>query len=125
MRCKFCNSSAFHKNGITRGHQRYLCKSCGKNFTDTPPCGKPQVVKLFALVLYCSGVSQLRIGKILGVSDVSVLNWIRKFADEIGEIEIEKSDDLIIEIDEMCLIAGSKKTKFGSGKSSIKCRVSC
>src|SRR3954470_18066729 len=41
LRCKRCGSDAHVKNGLMRGQQRYLCKGCGLNFTDTPPRGKP------------------------------------------------------------------------------------
>ena len=39
--CKRCGSAKQVKNGLMRGKQRYLCKDCGLNFTDTPPRGKP------------------------------------------------------------------------------------
>src|SRR3954468_4996594 len=35
--CKRCGSEEHVKNGLMRGQQRYLCKGCGLNFTDTPP----------------------------------------------------------------------------------------
>ena len=41
LRCKGCGSEAHIKNGFMRGKQRYRCKACGLNFTDTPPPGKP------------------------------------------------------------------------------------
>src|SRR4051812_12914443 len=39
LRCKRCGSEAHVKNGLMRGQQRYRCKACGLNFTDTPPPG--------------------------------------------------------------------------------------
>ena len=42
LRCKRCGSERQVKSGLMRGQQRYLCKGCGLNFTDTPPHGKPQ-----------------------------------------------------------------------------------
>ena len=41
LRCKRCGSEEHVKNGLMRNKQRYLCKACGLNFTDTPPRGKP------------------------------------------------------------------------------------
>ncbi len=39
--CKRCGSAKYVKNGLMRGKQRYLCKTCGLAFTDTPARGKP------------------------------------------------------------------------------------
>ncbi len=35
LRCKRCGSERQVKNELMRGQQRYLCKECGLNFTDT------------------------------------------------------------------------------------------
>ena len=43
--CKRCGSAAFVKSGFVRGHQRYRCRDCGCNFTDTPRRGKPAAMK--------------------------------------------------------------------------------
>lgn len=41
LACKRCGSEEHTKNGLMRGKQRYRCKACGLNFTDTPPRGMP------------------------------------------------------------------------------------
>src|SRR4051794_30483652 len=60
LRCKRCGSEAHVKNGLMRGQQRYLCKACGLNFTDTPTRGKPLALKAAAVLLYVSGLSMNR-----------------------------------------------------------------
>ena len=76
--CKRCGAADHGKNGIVRGVQRYRCLSCGCNFTMTPPRGKPPAMKALAMLLYAMGnVSFCSIARILGVSDVAVLNWVR------------------------------------------------
>ena len=40
LSCKRCGSTDQVENGLMRGKQRYRCKGCGLNFTDTPPPGK-------------------------------------------------------------------------------------
>jgi transposase len=55
--CKRCGSEEQVKNGLMRGQQRYLCKGCGLNFTDTPTRGKPLALKAAAVLLYVSGMS--------------------------------------------------------------------
>ena len=49
-----------------RGKQRYRCKACGLNFTDTPPRGMPLRIKVTAVLLYLSGLSMNRTAKLLG-----------------------------------------------------------
>lgn len=80
LRCKGCGSEEQVKNGFMRGKQRYRCKSCGLNFTDTPPRGMPLATKAVAVLLYVSGLSMNRTAKLLGVSTPSVQAWIEQFA---------------------------------------------
>jgi transposase len=40
LRCKRCGSEEQVKNGLMRAKQRYLCKACGLNFTDTPAASR-------------------------------------------------------------------------------------
>src|SRR5215208_6072693 len=72
LRCKGCGGEEHVKNGFMRGKQRYRCKACGLNFTNTPPRGMPLRVKVEAVLLYLSGLSMNRTAKLLGVSTPSV-----------------------------------------------------
>jgi hypothetical protein len=63
-----------------RGKQRYRCRACGLNFTDTPPRGMPLQVKVTAVLLYVSGLSMNRTAKLLGVSTPTVQAWLEQFA---------------------------------------------
>ena len=63
--CKRCGSAKYVKNGLMHGQQRYLCKTCGLAFTDTPARGKPLALKAAAVLLYVSGVSMNRTAKLL------------------------------------------------------------
>ena len=38
-----------------KGKQRYRCRACGLNFTDTPLRGMPLPVKVTAVLLHVSG----------------------------------------------------------------------
>ena len=52
----------------------------------TPPRGKPPAMKALAMLLYAMGnVSFCSIARILGVSDVAVLNWVRDEARKLPE----------------------------------------
>ena len=52
LACKRCGGEEHTRNGFMRGKQRYRCRACGLNFTDTPPRGMPLQVQGF--VLHCS-----------------------------------------------------------------------
>ena len=84
-----------------RGHQRYRCRACGCHFTDTPLRGKPPAMKALAVLLYgMGGMSFSMIGRVLGVSDVAVLKWVRPKASTLPEPEIGSSV-VTVEVDEM------------------------
>ncbi|HMS28615.1 MAG TPA: hypothetical protein PKD32_02070 [Saprospiraceae bacterium] len=68
------------KSGIVKGRQRYKCKSCSYSFTvlkDGKSIDPYYVIK--ALQLYIEGISTREIERILGISHVSVLNWVKKY----------------------------------------------
>src|ERR1041384_8739532 len=80
LRCKRCGSEDHVKNGLMRNQQRYLCKACGLNFTDTPPRGKLLALKVAAVLLYVSGLSMNRTAQLLGVSTPTIQAWLEPFA---------------------------------------------
>lgn len=101
IHCKSCGSDEQVKNGRVRGHQRYRCRDCGCNFTVTPPRGKPAAMKALAILLYAMGnMSLLGISRILGVSDVAVLKWVRQEADRLPEPEVPAEVSVVM-LDEM------------------------
>ena len=113
--CKRCAGAAFVKNGTVRGHQRYLCKACGCNFTATPERGKPEAMKALAVLLYAMGnASQGMIARLLGVSHVTVYRWLRAAGEAAPEPAGEPSSE-VVQIDEMWHFVNGKKTRFGSG----------
>ncbi|MBB3698907.1 helix-turn-helix domain-containing protein [Flammeovirga yaeyamensis] len=78
--CPKCHHDQITKSGMVKGKQRYKCKKCSYNFT-VPKLGKEidhkYVIK--ALQLYLEGVSYREIERILGVSHVTVMNWVKKY----------------------------------------------
>lgn len=77
--CPSCGHEHCTKSGVVGGRQRYKCKHCGYHFT-VDKLGKKidayYVTK--ALQLYVEGVSYREIERILGISHVSVINWVRQ-----------------------------------------------
>jgi hypothetical protein len=78
--CPNCNSDRYIKSGVIKNRQRYKCKDCSYFFT-VNKLGKKiddyYVNK--ALQLYLEGLTYREIERILGVSHVSVLNWVKKY----------------------------------------------
>jgi transposase-like protein len=88
-------------SGLARGHQRYRCRGCGCHFTDTPLRGKPAAMKALAVLLYGMGnMSFSMIGRLLGVSDVAGLKWVRAEASALPEPEVP-AQVVTVEVDEM------------------------
>ncbi len=78
--CPKCNSQQLIKSGVVKGRQRYRCKSCSFSFTvlkEGKSIDPYYVIK--ALQLYIEGVTYREIERILGISHVSVMNWVKKY----------------------------------------------
>ena len=119
LRCKRCGSGEHVKNGFMKGLQRYRCKACGLNFTDTPPRGMPLRVKVTAVLLYLSGLSMNRTAKLLGVSTPSVMAWIEPFAEVFAQKPEPEGRAVVVELDEMWHFLKKSGTSSGSGRLGI------
>ena len=69
--------------------------------------------------LYLEGLGFRSIGRILGVSHVSVQKWIKKFGQELEELKSE-NEISVVELDEMHTYIGNKKNIAGSGLMLIE-----
>ena len=78
--CPKCDSTEAIKSGIINDRQRFKCRQCGYHYT-VAKVGREvdsyYVIK--ALQLYIEGVSYREIERLLGVSHVSVMNWVKKY----------------------------------------------
>jgi len=78
--CPNCSSQKFTKSGIIKGRQRFKCKQCSYYFT-VNKSGK-QIDNYYvnkALQLYLEGLTYREIERLLGISHVSVMNWVKKY----------------------------------------------
>ena len=112
MHCPKCYADAGVKIGFVNGLQRYKYKNCGCQYTRPTPHVQHIQTKIFALLLYLSGVSMNMTGRIIGVTGQSVMRWINAYGlackhEQLAEIEEE------IEIDEMHHFLGEKKDSLG------------
>ena len=124
--CKRCKADSVVKNGIVRNLQRYQCKSCGFNFTDTPKRGKPEAVKDLAISLHAPGGMSLRgIGKTTGAGNVTVPAWVRDRAAGLPDVPPAPAPggasggEPVVPVDEMWHFAQKKQQNSGSGEHSI------
>ena len=114
-----------YKNGKPRGVQRYPCYDCHRNFTTVKERIYSLETRIQALKLYCEGLGFRGIGRFLGVSNVTVLKWIRSFAQSgllsLGtpEGKVWVACDLkavpVIQIDEFWHFCKKNRINFGSG----------
>ncbi len=78
--CPNCGSDNYIKSGIVNNRQRFKCKSCNYFFS-VNKIGKKiddyYVNK--ALQLYLEGLTYREIERILGISHVSIMNWVKKY----------------------------------------------
>src|SRR4051812_26706939 len=119
LRCKRCGSEEQVKNGLMRSKQRYLCKACGLNFTDTPARGKPLAMKATAVLLSVSGLSMNRTAKLLGVSTPTIQAWLEPFAAPYAQKPEPEGRAGVIELDEMWHYLKKSPSRSGSGKLGI------
>ena len=119
--CKRCHGTDYVKRGTVRNLQRYQCKACGCNFTNTPPRGKPPAMKALALMLYAMGnMSFCSIARLLGVSDVAVLNWVRNEARRLPEPAVT-AETVVITLDEMWHFLKKRLASSGFGARMTLC----
>ena len=119
MYCPKCWSEKKVKNGFKKDRQRYKCKECWCNYSKNYLWRVEFNKKVEALKLYLEWLWFRAIWRILWVSNVSVLNWIRMFW-EIAMLlfsqmvsKLEKEEIEKLELDEMWHYI--KKNKINSG----------
>ena len=99
------SASAVEGRITSRGERFAICKAPIKAVhgisVNTPPRGKPPGMKALALMLYAMGnMSFCSIDRLLGVSDVAVLKWVRNEARRLPEPAVT-AETVIITLDEM------------------------
>ena len=107
MKCPKRQSEHSVKSGLANGNPRRLCKQCGCNYTRSQPRGKPMELKRQAVQMYMKG---------MGVSNVSVLNWVRAFGERLEPLRAARTPEHtpVIECDELWHFVG-KKENCGCG----------
>ena len=109
MKCPNCKNEKSVKNGIIKGKQRFKCKECGCNYTvGHAEVSEKEKKRRFGLSMYLEGLGFHSIGRLLQVSHVTVMNWVRKYGSELSSIRNQKPVR-IMELDEMHSYVRHKK----------------
>jgi len=89
IECRFCDSNDLSKHGKYKDIQNYICKSCGRKFSeiDTFPNMKfPKELIVKAITYYYNGMSLKNICQTFDdidkiyVSKVTIWNWVIKYS---------------------------------------------
>lgn len=95
-----------------RGSHRYKCRHCARVYTPDPlPLGSGDEVKREAVRLYLEGTDFRRIGRILGVNQQSVINWVNAYHASLPAAEQAVAAPETLEMDELFTFVGSKKRR--------------
>ncbi len=114
--CPNCGSESYNKSGIVGGRQRYRCKDCNYHFTVFKQ-GKRiddyYVTK--AIQLYLEGISYREIERILGISHVSVMNWVKQTGLKRPENRAYRPTYKVLTHDELKSFYADRKNLSGAG----------
>lgn len=116
MECPKCAHAEGVKNGKMTGKQRYKCRRCGCNYTQSSKYRIPREKRLECLRLYLEGVGFRGIERLTGVSHVSVIKWVRELGDRIEALRPQSGGEVsVMELDEMWHFVKKSPTNAGSG----------
>ncbi len=115
-KCPKCQATHIIKSGKVKDRQRFLCKACNYHFT-VNKLGKRiddyYVIK--ALQLYLQGLGYREIERVLGVSHVTVMKWVKQFFKKVPERHRSSLDCEILNVEEVCQYMQDKDNINGRG----------
>lgn len=141
--CPHCKSGEITANGRLKGIQRYRCKACGKNFSETT--GKfwynLQKRDKVSHYLYCmlSGLSIKKTAKQVGIAVQTSFDWRHKLLTAFSTVSPEgfegivESDDLFFahsekgsrDLDRPARKRGQKASKAGISDQKVAVIATC
>lgn len=121
MKCPKCWSEHNVKSWKMNWKQRYKCKECWCNYSQEYIWKVEFWKKIMALKLYLEWMWFRWIWRVLWVSNVSVLNWIRNFWIIALELQKKYLSNLTeinsVELDEMWHFIQKKLENYGYGQA--------
>ena len=116
MKCLHCASEVVVKNGSSRhGHQRWLCRQCGKTCGERDRRRVEPAKRANALAHYLEGVGLRATERLVGVSHNSVMNWVQAEVADKALASVPAAEVEWVEADELWTYVGKKKKLAGCG----------
>ena len=112
MNCPQCKTEGEqNKDGFTNaGSQRYRCKACGTRHTpERKEAGYEPGIRNLAIRMYADGLNFRQIGRHLGVSHATVMNWVKAHAAQLPAAPVPQ-EVYTVEMDELYTYIEAKKT---------------
>ena len=106
--CPHCKSTHFVRNGTCKTAQRYLCRACGKTFTDTNKTilfSTKKSMEVWQKYIHClvEKYSIRKTAKICGIGVNTAFFWRHKILDALQNMQDEVKLNGIVEADETFL----------------------
>ena len=122
IKCKFCSSSKFVKNGFVHKVQRFKCKECLANFVDGDKRQKyTSSDHLKVIKLYLENCGIRTIERLTGVRNSQISKWIEDIALHVKSEMLKAQNNLnsvkdiaVLEIDELCTYIKKDQKTEGS-----------
>ena len=121
MQCTHCGSNNFVKNGSYNGSQRFICKDCGRAFSDKVRKYTYADKERF-LDMYLNNTGVRKAARFMGCSSSLLVRWVRELAGNVKR-QLEMARDAlepdkvpeIIEMDEIYtrVKKGAQKCRYG------------
>ena len=92
MNCPKCRCASRVKNGKIKNIQRYKCKSCGCNYTRSSLSRISLDKRIECIRLYLEGVGFRGIERLTGVSNVTVMRWVKRLGDDIERLRPQSGE---------------------------------
>jgi transposase-like protein len=131
-KCRHCESDRTRKNGMNYNTQRFICRDCGRTFSNKPPKFNKEI-KYKAMLMYLNNVGIRKTALFLGASRTSILNWIKQGHKILSKCMHGPKTDVsepadVIELDEIYTFVQKNKNKqpFGLlilGEKSVLLRL--
>ena len=119
MECPRCKVGSHVKSGKNGGRQRYLCKFCGYHYS-VERRGHAKEEKEYALRMVADGMSFRQVGRLLEVSQVTIMRWVRAYGEQLlqkARKQLDSPQNVIarVELDELSTFIGKKTAMVGMG----------
>lgn len=115
--CPRCGHDNIVKHGFAAGNQRYKCKDCSYAFSVMKKGkGLDNSLIRLAIILYLQGVPYRKIAQIIGVSHVTIMQWIRKIGHQINLADLQVQQQSSSQINNLHIQQNGSWMTYSNGK---------